>query len=101
MQKMKLKELKTWLNKLSDEELEKDLLYNSLDYGISGTVTEVNHTEEDLYYVGDEPILLHTREELLKRGFTDRQIAELDIEIPEGCYYIELSNEYSIIERFI
>ncbi|TRW23294.1 hypothetical protein FMM05_13940 [Flavobacterium zepuense] len=98
---MKLKELKTWLNKLSDEELEKDLLYNSLDYGISGTVTEVNHTDEDLYYVGDEPILLHTREELLKRGFTDKQIAELDIEIPEGCYYIELSNEYSIIERFI
>jgi len=98
---MKLKELKTWLNKLSDEELEKDLLYNSLDYGISGNVTEVNHTDEDLYYVGDEPILLHTREELLKRGFTEKQIAELDIEIPEGCYYIELSNEYSIIERFI
>lgn len=98
---MKLKDLKTWLNKLSDEELEKELLYNSLDYGISGTVTEVNHSDDDLYYVGDEPILLHNREELIKRGFTEKQIAELDVEIPEGCYYIELSNEYSIIERFI
>lgn len=98
---MKLKELKTWLDTLPDEELEKELLYNSLDYGISGAVTEVNHTDDALYYVGDEPILLHTRDELIKRGFTDEQVTELDVEIPEGCYYIELSNEYSIIERFI
>jgi hypothetical protein len=39
---MKLKELKLWLSKLSDEELEKELLYNSMDYGISGPVSEIN-----------------------------------------------------------
>lgn len=98
---MKLKDLKNWVNKLSDDELEKELLYNSMDYGISGNVTEINKSDDDLYYVGDEPVLLHTRDDLKKRGFSENQISEFDIEIPQGCYYIELSNEYSILERFI
>jgi len=98
---MKLKDLKNWLDTLTEEELEKELLYNSMDYGISGHVGEINRTDDNLYYVGDEPVLLHTSEELRKRGFTEKQIAELDVEIPQDCYYIELSNEYSILERFI
>lgn len=98
---MKLKELKSWLDRLSDEELEKELLYNSMDYGISGNVAEINRSDDNLYYVGDEPVLLHTRHDLEKQGFTDKQINELDVEIPKGCYYIELSNEYSILQRFV
>lgn len=98
---MKLKDLKRWLNTLSDEELEKELLYNSMDYGISGTITEINKNDDNLYYVGDEPLLLHTKKELKQRGFTDKQISSFDVEIPQGCYYIELSNEYSILERFV
>lgn len=97
---MKLKDLKAWLGTLNDEELEKELLYNSMDYGISGTVGEINRADDNLYYVGDEPVLLHTEEDLRKRGFTEKQIAELDVEIPQDCYYIELSNEFSILERF-
>ena len=98
---MKLKDLKEWLDKLPQAELEKDLLYNSLDYGISGKVTEINKSDENLYYIGDDPVLLHTRDELKQRGYTDKQIKETSVEIPGGCYYIELSNEYSIIERFL
>lgn len=98
---MKLKDLKSWLDRLTDEELEKELLYNSMDYGISGSVGEINRSDDNLYYVGDEPVLLHTREDLEKRGFTEKQINDLDVEIPKGCYYIELSNEFSILERFI
>ena len=98
---MKLKELKLWLDKLSDEELEKELLYNSMDYGISGTVSEINKSDDNLYYVGDEPVLLHTTDELKQRGYSDNQISDLDAEIPKGCYYNELSNEYSILERFM
>lgn len=97
---MKLKDLKNWLNTLSAEELEKELLYNSMDYGISGKITEINRNDDDLYYVGDEPALLHTKKELIQRGFTDRQIDTFDIEVPQGCYYVELSSEYSILERF-
>ena len=98
---MKLRDLKEWINNLSEEELAKDLLYNSMDYGISGTVTEINRNDDNLYYVGDEPVLLHTKDELKQRGYTDKQIAKFDVEIPQGCYYIELSNEYSILERFM
>lgn len=98
---MKLRDFKNWINKLSEDELDKDLMYNSIDYGISGNVNEIMRSDNDLYYVGDEPVLLHTRDELLKRGFTDAQIAQFEVEIPEGCYYIEISNEYSILERFL
>lgn len=97
---MKLKELQLWLNKLSDEELEKELLYNSMDYGISGPVNEINKNEDNLYYVGDDPVLLHTSEELKQRGYSEKQISALEIQVPNGCYYFELSNEYSILERF-
>ena len=98
---MKLKDLKNWVNQLPDEELERELLYNSLDYGISGNITEINKSDDNLYYVGDEPALLHTKEELQQRGYSESEIIEFDVEIPEGCYYIELSNEYSILERFL
>lgn len=97
---MKLKDLKTWINKLSDKELEKELIYSSTEYGISGAIPDVHKSEEDLYYVGDEPSLLHTKEQLLARGYTEDAIAAMDVEIPKDCYYIELDDEYSILERF-
>ena len=97
---MKLKELKSWINKLSDAELEKELRYNSMDYGISGGITEIIRSDENLYYVGDQPVLLHTSNELLKMGYSEEDIAKFEVEVPQGCYYIELSNEYSILERF-
>ena len=98
---MKLKDLKIWISTLTDDELEKELLYNSLEYGISGPVAEINKSEENLYYIGDEPVVLHSKDDLIRRGYTDGQIARLDVEIPQDCYYIELSNEYSILERFV
>lgn len=97
---MKLSDLKEWINSLPAEELEKDLMYNALDYGLSGNVPEIRKSDDNLYFVGDDPVLLHTKQELRQRGFSDRDISKIDIEIPRGCYYIELNNEYSIIERF-
>ncbi|WP_159802290.1 hypothetical protein [Flavobacterium sp. MK4S-17] len=98
---MKLKELKSWINRLPQEELEKDLLFNAIDYGVSGTISEINKTDENLYYIGEDPAVLHTEAELKKLGYSQDDIAELDIEIPQGCYYVELNNEYSILERFL
>jgi hypothetical protein len=98
---MKLRDLKNWVNKLSDEELDKDLFYSSTDYGISGSVDEISKNDKNLYYVGDDPVLLHTKDELKKLGFTEKQIAKFEVEVPGGCYYIELDNEYSILERFL
>jgi hypothetical protein len=99
--RMKLRDFKNWINKLSEEELDKDLMYNSIDYGITGNVNEITKSDHALYFVGDEPALLHTKEELLKRGFSEKEIAKFEVEIPEGCYYFEISNEYSILERFL
>lgn len=97
---MKLKDFKSWVNKLSDDELEKELRYNSMDYGISGTISEIIRSDEDLYYVGDEPAIMNTTKELKQRGYSEYEISELEVEVPHGCYYVELSNEYSILERF-
>lgn len=97
---MKLSDLKEWLNSLPAEELEKDLMYNALDYGLTGNVSEIRRSDENLYFVGDDPVMLHTKKELKQRGFSDREISHFDVEIPKGCYYIELNNEYSILERF-
>lgn len=97
---MKLSDLKDWVNRLPEEELEKDLMYNAIDYGLTGNVGEIRRSDENLYFVGDDPVLLHTKKELKQRGFSDGDISRFDVEIPKGCYYIELNNEYSILERF-
>ncbi|QYJ68292.1 hypothetical protein [Flavobacterium litorale] len=97
---MKLKDLKSWVNKLSEDELEKELRYNVMDYGISGSISEIIRSDENLYYVGDQPVLVHTSNELKQRGYSASQIAALDVEVPQDCYYVELSNEYSILQRF-
>ncbi|KOS05921.1 hypothetical protein AM493_07655 [Flavobacterium akiainvivens] len=97
---MKLKDLKAWLDALPESELEKELIYNSTEYGISGPLGEVDYAHDDLYYTGDEPALLHTKRELRMQGYSAGEINRLDVEIPKGKYYIELNNEYSILQRF-
>lgn len=98
---MKLKDLKQWVNMLPEAELEKELMYNCMDYGISGSINEITRSDENLYYAGDQPVVLHTRNELNQIGYAQSDIDAMEIEIPEGCYYVELSNEYSILERFL
>ncbi len=98
---MKLKDLKDWVNNLPEEELKKQILFNSVEYGLSGTVTEINKNDEDLFYVDDEPAILFTKGELLKRGFTEKQIKNMVVEVPAGCYFVELNHDYYAIEEFI
>ena len=43
----------------------------------------------------------HILEELKQRGYSDKEISGLEIQVPQGCYYIELSNEFSILEKFV
>lgn len=97
---MKLKDLKSWLDSLPESELEKELIYHSTEYGIGAPLGEVDYAYDDLYYVGDEPALLHTKRELKMQGYSAADISSLEVEIPKGHYYIELDNEYSILERF-
>jgi hypothetical protein len=97
---MKLKDLKAWLDSLPQSELEKELIYNSTEYGISGSLGEVDYAHDNLYYTGDEPAILHTKRELIMQGYSANEIENMEVEIPKDHYYIELNNEYSILERF-
>lgn len=88
---MKLKELKKWINKLTDEQLEQELLYKSDEYSISGAVNKIEKAKANLYYTGeDDPATLYTLAQLKEQGMDKEEIAECEIEIPKGSFYIEV-----------
>lgn len=88
---MKLKDLKKWVNSLTNEQLEQHLLYNSKEYSISGKVYKIKKANQNLYYTGeDDPAQLYTLKQLKDNGYEKEEIQEFDIEIPKGSLYIEI-----------
>lgn len=88
---MKLKDFKKWVNKLTPEQLEGYLLYNSEEYSISGKVSKIEKATSNLYYTGeDDPAELYTRKQLLEAGYDKEDIEEFEIEIPKGSFYINI-----------
>lgn len=87
---MKLKELKNILEQLTPEQLEKELIYNSEEFYISGPVKGLVEAKEDLYYTGEEdPSSLYTKNQLIENDLED-EIDGFEIEIGKGDFYIEL-----------
>lgn len=87
---MKLREFKEILNKLSDKELDVELIYNSEDYYMSGKVTALKKANSNFYYTGeDDPAPLYTKSQLKENGYDNEDIEEFEIEIPKGSWYIE------------
>lgn len=88
---MKLKDLKKWVNTLTNEQLEQHLLYNSDEYSISGKVNKIEKSKTDLYYTGeDDPAQLYTKKQLKEEGYDKEDIEGFDIEIPKGSFYIKI-----------
>lgn len=88
---MKLKKLKKILDKLTPEQLEKDLSYNSEDLSISGQVKGLKKASADLYFTGeDDPSQLYTKNQLLENGHDKEEIESFDIEIRKGDFFIQL-----------
>lgn len=88
---MKLKDFKKWVNNLTDEQLEQNLLYNSDEYSISGKVEKIEKAKENLYYTGeDDPAQLYTLKQLKDDGWDKEDIEEFDIEIPKGSFYFKI-----------
>lgn len=86
---MKLKDLKKIIDKMSKEELEQPLIYNSDDLCISGKVSALKKARVDFYYTGeDDPSQLYTKKQLLEEGYDKEDIESFDIEIPKNSYYI-------------
>jgi len=91
---MKLKDLKKWVNKLTDEQLEQDLFYNSEEYYISGKVTKIEKATSSLYYTGeDDPVELYTMKQLKDNGWDKEDIESFDVEIPKGSFYIKIGSD--------
>lgn len=88
---MKLKDLKRLLDKLTPKQLNKELLYNSDRYSISGEVSSVKTVSANLYYTGeDDPAKLYTRKQLKENGYTVEEIEDMEIEICKGDIVINI-----------
>lgn len=78
------------LDKLTKEQLEKELLYNSPEHYISGVAT-IKRAKANLYYMhDDDPATLFTLKELKEQGYDKEDIEGFDIEIPKGAFVVEL-----------
>lgn len=87
---MKLKDLKKQLDKLSKEQLEQELLYNSKEYSVSGVVSKITRAKANLYNTHeDDPSTLYTMRELKEQGMDKEEIESFDIEIPKGAFVLE------------
>lgn len=88
---MKLKDFKKILDKLTPEQLEKELIYNSEEFSISGVVKSLKKAKSDLYYTcQDDPAKLYTKNQLFENGFDKEDIERFDIEVKKGDFFIEL-----------
>jgi hypothetical protein len=88
---MKLKDLKKWVNSLSDVQLEQYLLYNSDEYSISGKVNKIEKAKTNLYYTGeDDPAQLYTLKQLKDEGYEKEDIDGFEIEIPKDSFFIKI-----------
>lgn len=88
---MKLKDLKKWINSLTQEQLEQPLIYNSDEYSISGRVNKIEKAKQNLYYTGeDDPAQLYTLKQLKEDGWEKEDIEGFNIEIPKGSFYIKI-----------
>lgn len=90
MEGLKLKDLKDFLEKLTPNELEQDLLYNSKEFSISGNVLKICKSKSNLYWDGeDDPSTLKTLKELRDEGYEKDEIEEMEIQIKKGDVLIE------------
>ena len=86
---IKLKELKIALNKMSEEQLEKQLKFLYPDDNSSGFVNSFYISKNNLYFTGqDEPNELLTSKQLKERGYSKKDIEFFDVEIEKGDFVI-------------
>lgn len=87
---MKLKKLKQILNKLPDNELNKELLFMSEEYSLSGIVSDIKKAKQNLYTTHeDDPSPLYTLKQLREQGLDKEGIDSADIEIPKGSFILK------------
>lgn len=87
---MKLKDLKTKLNKLSKDQLEQDFIVIAANKTLSG-FGEAKVSNSNLIYTGDDdPCKLVTKQFLIDAGYDKEEIEEFDVVIKKGQFYVNL-----------
>jgi len=87
---MKLKDLKKKLDKMSKEQLNKDLIVVASDKTLSGIGTAKVAKGNLLWNGEDDPSELATRAQFIEDGYDKEDIDEMEIEVERGSLYIEL-----------
>lgn len=86
---MKLKQLKKMLDKMSKEELNRDLIVFACDRTISGS-GEARKSKSNLYYDGeDDPSTLKTMSEL-KSIYDSDELDGFELVAKRGSFFIEM-----------
>ena len=88
--KMKLKDLKKKLDKMSKEQLNQDLIVVASNKTLSG-LGDAKTSNSHLIWTGDDdPCELRTKTELIEDGYDKEEIAVMEIMVERGGFYIEL-----------
>jgi hypothetical protein len=88
--KMKLKDLKKKLDKMSKEQLNQDLIVVACNKTLSG-LGDAKTSNSHLIWTGDDdPCELRTKTELVGEGYDKEEIAEMEVMVERGGFYIEL-----------
>ena len=87
---MKLRKLKSILDKMSKEQLNQNLIVLACDKTLSGHGV-VRKAKGDLIWNGDDdPCELMTKSVLIEEGYEKGEIEEMDTMVNKGEFYIEL-----------
>lgn len=87
---MRIRELKEVINKLSEKQLEKNLIVVAHEKTFS-CLGNVIVSSDDLIFTGeDDPCELVTKQSLIEEGYEDDEIEEFDVIIKEGQLYVEI-----------
>lgn len=88
---MKAKQLKRFLDKLSKEELERDVVVVSTASCTSGPIEKLKKAPHNLLWDGeDDPSELHTRSWFLKEGFEIEDVDSFTVEVNKGDIVIQI-----------
>jgi len=91
---MKLKDLRSILNKLTKEQLDQELIAIS-DDKTQSCCASLEKSKTHLIYDGnDDPSELRSRKELIEDGYSKEEIEEMEIAIKKGEFYIEVNMSF-------
>lgn len=90
MKEFKLKDLKRQMDKMTKEQLDQPIFFDSDNMCLSGVVLGFGRAKATLYYTGeDDPSPLLNMKQLKEAGYDAEDIESFSVEIRKGDYVIK------------